>query len=165
MNLRPACASSTRKSTCVPKYGAGLGRSTVACISCSSSVGARGELFSPTDSVTDDIGGILSWGRADSGPDERPLRSPDPVEQFIDGLADLFELSGFRRGQVRTIDVPGLGRDLVLGDPVRRCLRVTHSWVTLAIAQPQIHRMRNLRREVLDVGVKVAVIGRREEQL
>jgi hypothetical protein len=53
----------------------------------------------------------------------------------------------------------------VAGDPVRRRRRVTHSWVTLEIAQPQIHRVRNLRREVRDVGVEVAVIGRREEQL
>src|SRR6185312_3208229 len=78
---------------------------------------------------------------------------------------DLFEPSGLRRGQIRTVDVPGLGRDLVASDPVRRRGRVTHSWVTLKIAQPQIHRVRNLRREVRDVGVEVAVIGRREEQL
>jgi hypothetical protein len=43
----------------------------------------------------------FSWVRADSGPDsgnERPLRLPDLVEQFVDGVADLFEPSGLRRG-------------------------------------------------------------------
>src|SRR5882672_2236517 len=93
-----------------------------------------------------------------------PMQLSDLVEQFLDGLADLFEPSGLRRGQVRAVNVPGLGRDLVTGDPIRRRLRITHSWITLAIAQPQIHGIRDLRREVFDVGVKVAVIGRREKQ-
>src|SRR5262245_23999498 len=54
-NARPAWASSMRKITCVPKYGAGLGLRTVAWISCKSSVGADADTFAATDSVTDDM--------------------------------------------------------------------------------------------------------------
>ena len=48
------------------------------------------------------------------------MRLRNLVEEFVDRLADVLEPSRLRRGQVRTVDVPGLGRDLVLGNPVRR---------------------------------------------
>src|SRR5215468_365571 len=123
--------ASMRRSTCVPKYGAGLGRSTVACISCNSSVGAGAERLSLTASFVDNMVASFSWVRAERIPartpdDDWPALLRDLVEDFIDGLADLFEPSGLRRSQVRAVDVPSVGRDLVAGDPVRRCLRVTH---------------------------------------
>src|ERR1700730_14595489 len=89
---------------------------------------------------------------------------PNLVEEFLDRGADALEPLRLRRGQVRTVDVPGLGRDLVVEYPLLR-LPATHPWVTLTIARPQIHSIRNLRREVVDIRVKVAVIGRREEKL
>src|SRR5262245_3179667 len=95
---------------------------------------------------------------------EFPFRLCEVVEKLLDGLAYAIEPSRLRRGQVRTVDVPGLGRRLVAGDPILH-RRAMNSWITLAIAQPQIHGIRNLRREVVDVRVKVAVVGRREEQL
>src|SRR5215813_12424670 len=101
-------------------------------MSFKSSVGACVDRPPPTDSWRGDIDHSFS---------------SKLVEEFINSLADALEPARLRRGQVRTVDVPGLGRDLVLGDPVRRCLRVTHSWETLKIAQPQIHGIRNLRRE------------------
>src|SRR5262245_21318722 len=65
MNSRPARALSMRRRTCVPKYGAGLGLSTVAWISCKSSVGANVDTFPPTDSVAEDM--------------EDPFKGPGPL--------------------------------------------------------------------------------------
>src|SRR5262245_57722141 len=100
MNSRPARASSTRRSRCVPKYGAGLGLRIVAWISCRSRVGADVDTAPPTDSVTEDMGD--------------PFRLGNLVEEFVNRRADALELSRLRRGQVWTVDVPGVGRDLVL---------------------------------------------------
>src|SRR5262245_40958830 len=61
MNSRPACALSMRSSTCVPKYGAGLGLRLVAWISCKSRVGADVEPVPPADSVTEDMGDPFSY--------------------------------------------------------------------------------------------------------
>src|SRR5262245_27725400 len=61
-------------------------------------------------------------------------------------------------------DIPPFRRDLVLDDPV------FHLWAAyprpaFARREDDIHLVGDLRCEVIDVGVKIAVIGRREEQL
>src|SRR5262245_2465322 len=140
MNLRPACASSMRRSTCVPKYGAGLGLRTVAWISCNSSVGACAERLSPMDSLTDNMGHPFLGSGSICGPDPgqrlaaaatrpcravhrrpcRPFRESWPallrnlVQHFLDGLADLFEPFGLGHGEVGRSDVPAIRLDLVV---------------------------------------------------
>src|SRR5262249_39781940 len=118
-NSRPARASSTRKSTCAPKYGAGLTRRTVAWISCRSSVGACAESFLSTDVMTDDIGA--------SSPGSGPIpartaidftrRLLNLVEKFLDGRTDFLEPSRLGDGEVRRSDIPAIGRNLVVCDP------------------------------------------------
>src|SRR5262249_13438751 len=119
MNSRPARASSMRKITCVPKYGAGLGLRTVAWISCRSSVVVRVEILSTTDSLM----GIATLS--------------DFVEKFFKRAADALEPSCLGYRQIRTGDVPGLGRDLVFDDPVFD-LRAVNPRIPLAIAQQNI---------------------------
>src|SRR5262245_20358556 len=122
MNSRPARASSMRRRTCVPKYGAGLGLSTVAWISCKSSVGADVETLTPTDSVTEDMGDPLQGVRVACTrirTNESPLQLGNLVEQFIDGRADTLEFPRLRHSKIRIGDVPAFGCDLVLRDPVR----------------------------------------------
>src|SRR6185295_20354034 len=86
----------------------------------------------------------------------------DLVEKFVYCLTDAFESSRLGYRQVWTGDVPGLGGDLVLGDKVF-CRRAVNSWPPLEIAENQIHGVGNLRHEVVDVGVPVAIVGGGEE--
>src|SRR5262245_42394033 len=123
MNLRPAWASSIRRSTCVPKYGAGLGRSTVACISCNSSVGARVERFSPVASVVDNMVASFSWVRPNSArtpTNDSSLQLGDLVEELIDRRTDFLEPFRLCDGEVGRSDIPGVGRDLGTCDEVLR---------------------------------------------
>src|SRR5215471_12254386 len=61
-------------------------------------------------------------------------------------------------------DVPAFCRDLVLGDPV------FHLWAAnprpaFTRGEEDVHLLGYLRREVIDIGIPLAVVGSREEQL
>ena len=47
-----------------------------------------------------------------------PSLFADLVEEFVQRLADALEPSGLRHRQIRTGDVPGIRRELVLNEPV-----------------------------------------------
>src|SRR5262245_38100537 len=149
MNSRPARASSMRRRTWVPKYGAGLGLRTVAWISCRSSVGASVDVLPLTDSVTVVMG------------DPSLLKL---VEEFLECLADPREPTRLRYRQIRIGNVPGVGRDLVLDEPVLD-VRMVDPRPPLEVAEEDVHRRRDLGHEVVDVGVPLAVVRGGEEQL
>src|SRR5215510_540573 len=167
MNSRPARASSIRRSTWVPKYGAGLGLRTVAWISCKSSVGACAERLSPTDSLTDNMGAFLSSVRADSGPDpgnDWPLRLSNLVEEFFNRLTRALHACGLRHRQIRMGDKPAFCGDLVRDDPILD-LRAANPGPAFQRREDHVHFIRNLRCEVVDIGIPLAVVGRREQKL
>jgi hypothetical protein len=88
----------------------------------------------------------------------------DLVQKFVYCLTDALKPSRLGYRQIRTGNVPGFGGDLVPGDKVFR-RRTMNSGPPLEIAEDQIHRVRNLRHEVVDVSIPVAIIGSGEEQL
>src|SRR5262245_1924840 len=111
---------------CAPKYGAGRGLSTVAWISCSSSMGAL-------------ICRLLHF-----------------VEEFVERLADALESSHLAHRQIRIRDVPRGRSDLIADEPV------LDRWAANArppdaIGEQDVHGIGDLRREVIDVGVPLAV--------
>jgi hypothetical protein len=64
------------------------------------------------------MGASPSWLRvhfpAPTPGNDRAPQLLNLVEQLIDRVADLFEPSGLRHGQVRIRDIPNGGRDLVI---------------------------------------------------
>jgi hypothetical protein len=79
-------------------------------------------------------------------------------------VADALEPLGLHHRQIRIGDVPAIGRDLVLHDPV------LHRWAVNSrpphtITETHIQFVRDVRREVLDVGVPLAVVRGGEKQL
>src|SRR5215471_21370154 len=147
-NSRPARASSMRKSTCAPKYGAGRCRRTVAWISCSSNASACAGGAPAAVSSRVDMARALA----------------DLVEKLVDGLADLFEPSGLRDGQVRIGDIPAIRLDLVAQEILPH-LRTVHARIALTIAEQHVERIRNLRGEGRDIGIPVPVKRRSEQEL
>src|SRR6266849_9711763 len=87
----------------------------------------------------------------------------DLVEEFVRGTADALEPSRLDHGQIRIRDVPEVRRDLMLHDVVLH-LRATHSGPTFGVAKLQVEDVGNLRCEVLDIGVPVAVVGGAKQQ-
>ena len=71
---------------------------------------------------------------------------------------------GLRHRQIRMGDVPAFCRDLVLDDPVLH-LRAANPWPAFERREDDVHVIGNLRREVVDIGVPLAVVGGREEKL
>src|SRR5262245_21018967 len=61
-------------------------------------------------------------------------------------------------------DIPTVCRDLVFDDPVLH-LRAPNSRPAFASREYDVHFIGNLRREVVDVGVPLVVVGGREEKL
>src|SRR5262249_27287575 len=83
---------------------------------------------------------------------------------FSNLFADLLEPMGFCHRQIRATDVPGVGRELVTDEKVLN-VWVANSWPSLDVTKEQIHGRRNLRYEIIDVGVPFAVVGSGEQQL
>src|SRR5262249_22658099 len=91
------------------------------------------------------------------------VRSTNLVEEFLSGLADALHVGDVPYRQIGMGDVPAFGRDLVLDDPV------FHLWAAnprpaFASGEDDIHLVGDLRCEVIDIRVKIAVVGSREEQ-
>src|SRR5262249_12041975 len=91
-------------------------------------------------------------------------RSANLIEKFIDGLAEAFQPARLRDGQVRIGDVPRISRDLILDEPVLDH-GAADAGPPVTIAEQYVHRVRDLRHEVVDVAIPSAVIGRAEEEL
>src|SRR5215831_12562510 len=135
-------------------------------MSLSSSAGERVERVWPTDSLTDNMrasflgsGSIPDRTRTS---DERRLSNL--VEEFLNGLADALHTGDVPYRQIRMGDVPTFGRDLMLSDPVFH-LGTANSRPAFPGRKEDVHFVGDLRHEVLDVGVPLAVVGSREEQL
>src|SRR6266404_2371867 len=92
------------------------------------------------------------------------LLSADLVEEFFHRIADALKPSGLYHGQIRIGDVPEVRCNLVARNVIFY-LRATNSRPTLGIAKLEVKDVGNLRREVLDVDVPVAIVGSAEEQL
>src|SRR6266849_663189 len=90
--------------------------------------------------------------------------SADLVEEFFRRLADTLEPSGLHHCQIRIGDVPEVRRDLVFRDVIFH-LRTTNARPSFGIAELEVQDVGDLRREVLDVDVPVAIVGGAEEQL
>src|SRR5262245_5265542 len=150
-----------RRMTYSPQYGLGRGRRTVACMSLVSSVGERVERVSPTDSLMDNM--PASFPGSGSIPDrtranDEPPRLSNLVEEFLSGLADALHALDVPHRQIRMGDVPAFCRDLVLGDPVFY-LRTVNARPAFPGRKENVHFVGDLRHEVLDVDVPVAVVG------
>src|SRR5215469_10963746 len=131
-----------------------------------SSAGERVERVWPTDSLTDNMSAsFLGSGSIPTGPrtnDERRLANL--VEEFLNGLADALHAGDVPYRQIRMGDVPTFCRDLMVSDPVFH-LGTVNSWPAFPKRKENVHFVGDLRHEVLDVGVPVAVVGSGEEQL
>src|SRR5262249_30509690 len=133
-----------------------------------SSVGERGERVSPTDSSMDNMRasflGSGSIADRNPRPNDEPPRLSNLVEEFLSGFADALYVVDVPYRQIRMGDVPSFCRDLVLDNPV------FHLWAAnprpaFARGEDDVHLVGDLRCEVIDIRVKVAVVGSREEQL
>src|SRR5262245_5080764 len=155
-----------RRITYSPQYGLGRGRRMVACMSLVSSAAERVEGVSPADSLMDNMRASFQ----ESGPLRTGLRANDErrllnlVEKLLSGLADALYAVDVPHRQIRMGDVPAFCRDLMLGDPVFH-LRAVNPRPAFPARKEDVHFVGNLRHEVLDVDVPVAVIGGGEEQL
>src|SRR6516165_10570970 len=164
---RPCSALPMRRTTYSPQYGLGRGRRTVACMSLVSSVGERVERVSSTGSLMDNAS-ILSRAlgplRTGSGANDEPHRLSNLVEEFLSGLADALHAVDVPYRQIRMGHVPAFCCDLVLGDPVFH-LRAANPRPAFTWGEEDVHLVGYLRREVIDIGIPLAVVGSREEQL
>src|SRR5215475_1415800 len=93
-----------------------------------------------------------------------PVGLSNLVEEFVHGLADLFQPSGLRHRQIRMTDKPAFCLDLVPGDPVLR-FRAANPRPAFASRKDDVHFIGYLRREVVDIGVPLVVVGSREDKL
>ena len=75
-----------------------------------------------------------------------------------------FTPCGLRHRQIRVGDVPAFCGDLVLDDPVFH-LRAVNPRPAFESREDDVHFVGYLRREVVDIGVPLAVVGGREEKL
>src|SRR5581483_3572095 len=87
----------------------------------------------------------------------------DLVEELVYRLADALEALNLRDRQIRISNVPTFGRDLVL-DQVVLCSRTANAGPAVPRGVDNVQIIRNLRHEVVDIGVPIAIIGRGEEQ-
>src|SRR6185436_1870248 len=118
-----------RRSTCDPKYGAGLGLRIVAWISCKSSEGAYDERSPATGSWTDMC--------------HHPSKATELcnlIKQVLNRLTDFLKTPRFCHRQIRAGDVPGFGCNLVLDEPVFHC-RAVNPRPALNVAKQQIQRV------------------------
>src|SRR6185312_983982 len=121
--------------------------------------------ISVRSTFTDDIGASFHQCNLDHSKKKLTawLRA-DFVQEFVKRLTDALEPSRLGYRQIRTGDVPGIGGDLVLNEPVLY-VRVVNSRPSLEIAEHQVHGSRDLCHEVVDIGVPLAIVGGGEEQL
>src|SRR5260221_10386178 len=108
--------------------------------------------------------GLRSSAPRRSRSDMAPSVSAELVEELVRRLADTLEPSRLHDGQSRIGDVPEVRRDLVARDVVFH-LRATNARPPFGVPELEIQDVGDLRREVLDVDVPVAVVGGAEEQL
>src|SRR4051794_18323757 len=87
----------------------------------------------------------------------------DLVQELVHGPTDALEPPGLRDRHLRVGHVPGIRGDLVAGEVVLR-LRTADPRPALKTAVQDVQVIGNLRREVVDVGVPLAVEGGAEEQ-
>src|SRR5215471_18633239 len=85
----------------------------------------------------------------------------DLVQELLDGLADAPEAPGFGNREV-VGDVPALRGDLVACKVVLR-LGAADAGPALPRRVDDVEEVGDLRREVVDVGIPVAVVRGREE--
>src|SRR5256885_8832612 len=88
----------------------------------------------------------------------------DLVEELVSCLADAFHSLDVPYRQIRMGDVPAFGGDLVFGDPVLD-FRAVNARPAFPARKEDVHFIGDLRHEVVDVDVPVAVVGSGEEQL
>src|SRR5262245_27950752 len=147
-----------------PQYGLGRGRRTVACMSLVSSASERVERVSPTDSVMDNMSASFLRGPVHFGPaprnDERRLLNL--VEEFFGRRTDFLEPSNVADGEVGPGDIPGVGRELVLCDVVFHG-GATDPRPAFTVAEHHVELIGNVRGEVVDIRVPLAVICRGEQ--
>src|SRR4029078_10260860 len=120
--------------------------------------------FSPQETETRLLAGTASRHWHGRPRETVPLvgLASDLVQEFVHRMTDALEASGLRDGQIRTPNIPAFRRDLLA------CEVVFHLWavnprISLAIAEQQINGVGNLRREVFDIGVPLAVVSGGEE--
>src|SRR6188474_3157323 len=89
--------------------------------------------------------------------------STNLVQELVNRLADALQPEDLRHGHVRISDVPAVRRDLVRGQVVLRAW-TANAWPPVPGGVDDVEVIGNLRHEVVDIGVPVAVIGRGEEQ-
>src|SRR5262245_5062561 len=94
--------------------------------------------------------------------DLRLVCSTNLVEEFLNRLTRTLHACGLRHRQIRMGDVPAFCCDLMLDDPVLY-LGAANPRPALACGEDDIHLVGDLRCEVIDVGVPLAVVGCREE--
>src|SRR6186713_3166941 len=88
----------------------------------------------------------------------------DLVQELVRGRTDALEPGDLRHRQIRVGDVPAFGVDLVAGEVVLR-LRAADPRPAFEGAVQDVEVVGDLRREVVDVGVPLAVEGGAEQQL
>src|SRR5215468_1053013 len=162
---RPCSALSMRRMTYSPQYGLGRGRRAVACMSLISSAVERVERVSPPDLLRDNMRASFQG----SGPfgDRTPERTMSErllnlVEELVERRADLLELSQVPDGEVGEGDIPGAGGDLVLCDVVLHG-GTMDARPAFTVAEHHVELIGNLRGEVVDIRVPLAVICRGEQ--
>src|SRR5262245_52001533 len=161
---RPCSALPMRRMTYSPQYGLGRGRKTVACMSLVSSAGERVERVSPADSLRDNMRasfqGSGPFRTGPQGKDQNRLR--DLVEELVERRTDFLEPFQVPDGEVGLSNIPGAGRDLVLCDVILHG-GATDARPPFAVAEHHVELIGNMRGEVVDIRVPLAVICRREQ--
>src|SRR5262245_53542737 len=85
------------------------------------------------------------------------------VEEFVHGLADTLQPENLRHRQIRIGDVPAFRRDLVL-DEVSLRSGMANAGPAVPGGVDDVQIVGNLRDEVVNIGVPIAVKGRGEKQ-
>src|SRR5438046_2762800 len=88
----------------------------------------------------------------------------DLVEELVSCLADAFHSLDVPYRQIRLGEVPAFGGALVFVHPVPDT-RAVNARPAVAAGKEDVHFIGDLRHDVVDVDVPVAVIGSGEEQL
>src|SRR6188472_4384978 len=108
-----------------------------------------------------------TMGRSgDAEPVYRPVIAlvAELVQELVRGLTDALEPADVRHRQIRVGDVPTFCIDLVTGEVVLRA-RAANPRPAFESTIQDIQIVGDLRREVVDVGIPLAVEGGAEEQL
>src|SRR5262249_8571391 len=93
--------------------------------------------------------------RSTCGPNPRAndeRRLCDLVEKLVDRLTDALQPQDVPHGEIRIGDVPADCRDLMFYNPVLH-RRAANPWPTFPNREEDVQAVRDLRREVVDVGI------------